>query len=275
MMFFKKKHGTQLPFRAYSGAEPYAFVSYARADSDTVYPIIKALYDRDILMWYDEGIDVGAEWSQKIADRIINCSKLILFISPASIKSHHVRQEINFANGKHKQILPVYIKPTKLNAGMEMTLSVFQAIYRYAYKDDDRAFFSQLYKSLTEGFLQAGSEITQFRDFSGNLLQLDEHGDKSLPSVIHLPARGVFTVGRFDIMVGVRQSDFEFGKDTPNVSRRHAMFECTEAHCTVTDLGSKGGTWINGQLIPPNISHILAPGCGVSFGNAGANYRFK
>ena len=274
-MPFWKKDKLELPFRAYSGDEPYVFVSYAHADSDIVYPIIKELSKRGILMWYDEGIDVGAEWPQKIADSILNCSKFMLFISPDSIKSHHVRQEINFANSKHRQILPVHIKATQLNAGMEMTLSVFQAIFHYAYKNDDIGFFNQLCKALTEGFVQVESEVTQLEAFGGTLLRLHEHGNNILPLVIHLPATGTFSVGRFDTSVGVKQSDFEFSKETKNISRRHAVFECSEQGCTVTDLGSKAGTWVNGRMIPVNEPQPLEQGCSVSFGNAGADYIFE
>ena len=134
VMFKKKKPLLVLPFRAYSGNEPFVFVSYSHADSHIVYPIIKELYDSGILLWYDEGIDVGEEWPQKIADRILNCSRFMLFVSPAAIKSNHVRQEINYANSKHKPILPIHLEPSKLSPGMEMTLSVYQSIFLFAYK---------------------------------------------------------------------------------------------------------------------------------------------
>ena len=278
-MFFKKKNKTiALPFNSYSGNEPYVFVSYAHADSAIVYPIIKELHNRGILMWYDEGIDVGAEWPQKIADRILYCNKLILFVSPKSIKSHHVRQEINFANSKHKQILPVYIETTTLSVGLEMTLSVFQAIYYYAYKNDESAFYSQLYKALTEGFVISDAESTVLDDGlnNGALLRLDDYGDKTLPIVIHInSSQDMFTIGRFDISVGVKQSDFEFAKETKNISRRHAVFTRVNDGYTLTDLGSKAGTFINGRRLDANTPYPLEAGNHISFGNAGAQYIFE
>jgi len=281
IMFFRKKKKTELPFRAYSGSEPFVFVSYAHADSSVVYPILKELHGYGVHMWYDEGIDVGTEWSQKIADNILICSKFLLFVSPASMKSHHVRQEINFANTKNKPIMPVHIKPTQLNAGLEMTLSVFQAIFYYAYKINKTGFYRELCDVLLGSLADADADATAFLDadatvfFGKTLLRLDEHGDNTLPPVIHLPEHGTFSIGRFDRSVGTKQSDFEFSREKTNISRRHALFEHTHRGYTVTDLGSKTGTWVNGQRISPNRPILLMSGYRVSFGSAGAVYVFE
>lgn len=43
--------------KAYEGAEPYCFVSYAHINSDRVYPIVEQLMQRGIRLWYDDGIE--------------------------------------------------------------------------------------------------------------------------------------------------------------------------------------------------------------------------
>lgn len=43
--------------KAYEGAEPYCFVSYAHVNSDRVYPIVEQLMQRGIRLWYDDGIE--------------------------------------------------------------------------------------------------------------------------------------------------------------------------------------------------------------------------
>jgi hypothetical protein len=263
-------------FKPYIGELPYCFVSYAHADSEVVYPIIRELHDRGVLLWYDEGIDAGAEWQEFIADRILHCEKFLLFISPNSVKSHHVGQEINYANGKRKPIMPVFLKQTKLNAGIEMTISTFQALFYYAFKNDSEKFFSQLVTSLTQGFIDAGAELTELEAEGSHhaILRLDETGDVTLPAVIHLPRKGRFSIGRFDISVGVKQSDFEFSKETKNISRKHAFIDCADDEYKITDLGSQAGTWLDGAKIPPQTPTTLTPGCRVSFGNGGARYIF-
>lgn len=84
-----------------------------------------------------------------------------------------------------------------------------------------------------------------------------------------------FTIGRFDTVVGRQQSDFEFEKKTKAVSRRHAAVERSADGCSIIDLASSAGTYVNGQRIPPNTPFELVYGCRVSFGNAGADYVWE
>lgn len=85
----------------------------------------------------------------------------------------------------------------------------------------------------------------------------------------------VFTIGRFDESVGVRQSDFEFPNKTTAVSRRHAAVERKDDGYHIVDLGSSAGTFLNGRKMPPNAPFMLVPGCRVSFGFCGADYIWE
>jgi serine/threonine protein kinase len=44
------------------------------------------------------------------------------------------------------------------------------------------------------------------------------------------------------------------------VSRRHAQIQCSQADCTVMDMGSTNGTFVNGTLLRPRKRHPLRPG---------------
>lgn len=85
----------------------------------------------------------------------------------------------------------------------------------------------------------------------------------------------VFTIGRFDESVGVRQSNFEFPKKTKAVSRRHAAVERRADGYYIVDLGSSAGTFLDGQKMPPNTPFSLGHGCRVSFGFSGADYVWE
>ena len=272
-LFKKRAEREALPFSAYGGSEPYTFVSYAHLDSAIVYPILSALHERGVLMWYDEGINPGSEWPKAIAERIVSCSKMMLFVSPSAVRSQHVRQEINFANSKNKPILPIFLEDTILDPGLEMTLSVFQSLHSYNYPDIE-SFCNQAIRSLEMGFAGENAEETMFIDNSASdvILRIDAGGDKNLPALIRLRNAEKFSIGRFDVSLNVRQSDFEFDKSTKNISRRHAVFERTSDGYTITDLNSKAGTWVNGHKITPNTRHPLKSGMHISFGNAGADY---
>jgi hypothetical protein len=88
---------------------------------------------RGYRVWYDEGIDPGTEWPEEIANHLERCETFLLFITPDAMKSPNVRREINFALQTQKHLLSVYLKSTELSPGMNMQLSLIQAIYHYSY----------------------------------------------------------------------------------------------------------------------------------------------
>lgn len=108
--------------------------------------------------------------------------------------------------------------------------------------------------------------------------RLLDGGSSLLPAVIpvELPRGGSFTIGRFDVSVGHRQSDFEFDKRTKAVSRRHAMLERQmDGSYLLSDCGSRAGTFVDGERLYPNVPHGLRRGMRVSFGTAGADYIWE
>lgn len=84
-----------------------------------------------------------------------------------------------------------------------------------------------------------------------------------------------FTIGRFDVSVGHKQSDFEFEKGTKAVSRRHAAIERDGDGYWIMDLSSSAGTFVNGEKLLPNMPKQLVRGCRVSFGTGGADYIWE
>lgn len=125
-----------VPFEAYLRKDPYIFVSYAHKDKDVVYNEIKRLYKEGYRIWYDEGIQPATEWPEEIAVAINNCSTFLVFISPQSIKSKNVRNEINFALSKEKKFIAVHIKKTTLPSGLELQMGSIQAIMKFQISDD-------------------------------------------------------------------------------------------------------------------------------------------
>ena len=65
--------------KAYEGAEPYCFVSYAHINSDRVYPIVEQLMQRGIRLWYDDGIEAGSDFREFIAEKIRDSWQVLLF----------------------------------------------------------------------------------------------------------------------------------------------------------------------------------------------------
>lgn len=99
-----------------------------------------------------------------------------------------------------------------------------------------------------------------------------------LPKIIPVTFQGgaPFTIGRFDVSVGIQQSSFEFDKRTKAVSRHHAAIERQpDGVCQITDLSSSAGTFVNGIRLTPNVPCPLTSGSRVSFGTCGADYVWE
>lgn len=119
--------------------KPYVFVSYAHLDGATVLPCVEAMKKSGINLWFDEGIEAGSEWPEFIAQKVVGCSKFVLFISNAYLNSQNCKRELNFAISRKKDILSVFIEDVVLSPGMEMQLGTYQAIYKKRF-DTDRKF---------------------------------------------------------------------------------------------------------------------------------------
>jgi len=122
---------TEKPFRAYLGADPFAFVSYAHDDAAGVYPELKWLNEQGLNIWYDEGISPGSRWSDAIAERIAACGHVVFFVSPRSVASQNCLDEVSYALGHQKPLLAIHLDETQLPPGLSMRLGSRQAILKY------------------------------------------------------------------------------------------------------------------------------------------------
>ena len=117
--------------KAYKGPDPYIFVSYSHKDSKEVLEEIKTFQRLGYRVWYDEGIDVGEEWPDEIADALKKSDKFVVFISSNSINSKNVKNEINYARDENKDFIAIHLSKTELPPGIKMRISTIQAIFKY------------------------------------------------------------------------------------------------------------------------------------------------
>ncbi len=132
--------------KIYEGSEPYIFISYAHRDEELVIPIIERLIDDGYRVWCDEGIVPGSEWDEYIAEHIVKCSCMISMISKEYMASKNCRDELKFARNENKEQLLIYLHSTNLTKGMRMRLDTIQAVFKYAYKDEEK-FYKKLYEA--------------------------------------------------------------------------------------------------------------------------------
>ena len=84
-----------------------------------------------------------------------------------------------------------------------------------------------------------------FRDVKEGYLRHYGVGDWPAEIPVALAIGGVFTIGRFDVSLGRKNSDFEFGAKSKAVSRRHAAISRDDEGFMIQDLHSKAGTIVS------------------------------
>jgi len=84
------------------------FLSYSRDDSGFVLKLARDLKAAGAVIWMDQlDIAPGRRWDGAIQDALASCSRLLLVLSPSSVASTNVLDEVNFALENQKTVIPV------------------------------------------------------------------------------------------------------------------------------------------------------------------------
>jgi TIR domain len=85
-----------------------AFVSYSRADTDFVLRLCQDLRTAGASIWLDQlDIHPGEDWDEAIERGLFECGRMLAVLSPKSVSSQNVLDEIGYALSKKKTIIPV------------------------------------------------------------------------------------------------------------------------------------------------------------------------
>jgi TIR domain len=85
-----------------------AFLSYAREDAEFVLRLAKDLRAGGADVWIDQlDIKAGERWDRAVEDALAKCPELLVILSPAAVESTNVMDEVSFALGEGKTVLPV------------------------------------------------------------------------------------------------------------------------------------------------------------------------
>ncbi|MCF6132610.1 DUF4893 domain-containing protein [Flavobacterium wongokense] len=86
------------------------FFSYSRSDSEFVLKLAKDLRSKGIELWLDQlDIKAGNRWDASIEAAITSASRIVVFLSPVSVASNNVMDEVSFAMETGKTIIPVLL----------------------------------------------------------------------------------------------------------------------------------------------------------------------
>ncbi|MFX1389737.1 MAG: toll/interleukin-1 receptor domain-containing protein [Promethearchaeota archaeon] len=134
------------PFSAYMGDQPFIFASYTHKDKSDVYPILQKLYLKGFKIWYDEGIPLSTDWCNTIAEKLIESSLFLSFISPFVMDSENTQDEIHLAMNEKKPYLAIYLKETELTPGLKMRIRRVQGILKHQMEEEQ--FYNKLFDDL-------------------------------------------------------------------------------------------------------------------------------
>ncbi|MFX1377400.1 MAG: toll/interleukin-1 receptor domain-containing protein [Promethearchaeota archaeon] len=135
------------PFSAYMGEKPFIFVSYTHKDKAEVYPILQKINHKGFKIWYDEGIPLSTDWCNTIAEKLMQCSLFLSFISPYVLDSDNTQDEIHLAMNEKKPYLAVYLRETELSPGLKMRIRRVQGILKHEMEEEQ--FYNKLISDLS------------------------------------------------------------------------------------------------------------------------------
>jgi hypothetical protein len=96
------------------------FLSYNRKDSNFVMKLVKSLKAANVNIWLDQiNIERGERWDQSVQNALKQCKIFIVILSPYSVSSENVLDEVNFAINAGKKIIPLLIRKCEVPFRLE------------------------------------------------------------------------------------------------------------------------------------------------------------
>lgn len=87
------------------------FFSYSRVDSEFTTQLAKKLIEAGINIWLDKfHIEAGEKWDNEIQKALESSNILLVILSKSSVKSENVMDEVSYAIGRGKKVIPVLIE---------------------------------------------------------------------------------------------------------------------------------------------------------------------
>ena len=132
--------------KPYQGNEPYLFISYAHADEQAVGSVLENLEKHGVRFWYDDGIEVGSEWPEYIAERLASSKMMLAFVSNAYALSNNCRKEMHYAVTNGIKTVNVFLEEADITPGMALQIGNIFALMKY--RMEEHEFYERLYQAL-------------------------------------------------------------------------------------------------------------------------------
>jgi len=91
---------------------PKVFISYARADSEFAEKLVNDLRSAGVSLWFDQhDIAPGDRWDSAVENALMTSPLLLVVLSPDSVASQNVMDEVAKALASGKKVVPVLHRP--------------------------------------------------------------------------------------------------------------------------------------------------------------------
>jgi hypothetical protein len=91
------------------------FVSYSSSDRPFALGLVKELQSLGANVWIDQlGIGLGENWDNAIEEALEKSETFMLILSPTSVESPNVQDEVSIAINTKKKLVPILIKECEL-----------------------------------------------------------------------------------------------------------------------------------------------------------------
>lgn len=86
------------------------FISYSHQDKTYANKLAKSIETRGVSVWIDDRIDYGTQWSRVIQENLEACKVVVVIMSPRSLDSIWVQNELLYAIDQRKFVFPVLLE---------------------------------------------------------------------------------------------------------------------------------------------------------------------
>jgi hypothetical protein len=91
------------------------FISYSRINEAFTIKLAQELKNEGFSAWLDQlDIPPGARWDEEVEKALRQCDIFMLIMTPTSVASENVKDEIGYALGKNKRLIPIMLEKCEI-----------------------------------------------------------------------------------------------------------------------------------------------------------------
>ncbi len=222
--------------------ESYVYVSYDEKDETSVLNELKRFKSQNLNV---KTCDLTCEITKKTVEDIQNCSLFIVFISPNSVNSTRVRDEIFYALSENIPFIAIHLEPTNITGVIKLKLESKPSLLKYEIaKQEYIESCSEIFKNY--GFKIIEPELSQLN--FNDLDNLIHNGEKliNIESDFKLD-NTKDTDYKEGININIDDLVIDGNNKTIDASEFSRIFKITGKNITIKNL-----KLINGHSVNPN-----------------------